>query len=380
MTHSTVLSKGARITAGVFCLLFLLNTASWIAVDLAEHGPGRLWGAWAGVAVSGMVTDAYTVGLAVLQLAAVWAAFTAARAAGGILAVATTLTFTWAVQVFVSTGQHTSDNRWFIGSVDNSSGIFEGVFINSAFLILFGFASCIVLLAGLRTWPAPRPSDPPMRPAPAAGAVGAVVFGVIALCAAGWNVYLLTQTRTMLDLYYLGHGSLVALLSVGPGWYSVTVLVLSAVAALLCLARGVAARGFTVGLAAVLLPLSLLTLIAMVRQGTLFEAGQMPPFLMVLNHLQLLAELAGSAAVLVLMGRPGVPVAAEWTPPTPGAAFAFPGPQVAAPGYPAPGPQGAPGYPPAAGPQGPGYGAPGAFGAPGPQGPGYGYPAAPPQG
>ncbi|POX39402.1 hypothetical protein C3486_18450 [Streptomyces sp. Ru73] len=379
MPNSTVLSKGARITAGVFCTLFLLNSATWLAIDMAEHGFGALWDSWTGAGphIDGAVTDPYTVGLLAVQLGAVWAAFTGARAAGGLLAVATTLTFTSAVQVFISTGQHTGDNRWFLGDVDMDTDTFLSVFIISGLLILLGLASCVVVLAGLRTWPTRRPSDPPARPLPAAAVTGAVLFGLLALCGAAWNVAVLLQTGGgQLDVVYLGHGVLSALTSIGPGWSAVTFLLLSAVAALLCGIRGVSARGFTLGLALVLLPTALISLIALLAGGYFFDLGAAQPFQAVLSRVQVLLEVFGSAAVLVLMGRPGMPVAEEWFPPAqPGPAqFVMPGQQqYGAPGQPQPGyaqpgqPQ--PGY---AQPQ-PGYGPPAA------PAPGYGPPAGPPQ-
>ncbi|WP_052866958.1 hypothetical protein [Streptomyces niger] len=392
MPHSTVLSKGARITAGVFCTLFLLNSATWMAIDVGEHGLDGLWNAWTGVGSRGtiMATDLYTFMLAIVQTAAVWAAFTGARAAGGLLATATTLTFTSSLQVFVSTGQHTGDNRWFLGEVDTSSGLFEGVFVTSAFVLLFALACGVVLLSGMRRWPTRTPSDPPMRPAKAAAVTGAVVLGVSALCSATWNVYALTQYRpVMLEVLYLGHGSLPALMSVSSGWNSVVLLVLAALGAVLCLTRAVSARGLALGMACVLLPLTLLTAIALLRYGIFFTVQQGPAFPVLLSHTQIVLEFAGSVALLVVMGRRGLPVADEWYPPAqpgmPGAApFGMPGGQpYGAPGHPQPGhpqpgyaqpahPQPQPGYAPPAQPQ-PGYGPPAA------PAPGFGPPAMPPQ-
>ncbi|WP_030615064.1 hypothetical protein [Streptomyces sclerotialus] len=377
MPHSTVLSTGARITAGVFCTLFLLNSATWMAIDIAEHGVGGLWDAWTGIGSRGtvMATDLYTLMLAIVQTAAVWAAFTAARAAGGLLATATTLTFTSSLQVFISTGQHTSDNRWFLGEVDNSSSLFEAVLIVSAFVILLSAACGVVLLSGMRSWPTRRPSDPPMRPARTAAVTGAVVLGVLALCSAVWNVYTLTQYEPfMLEVFYLGHGSLPALMSVSSGWNSVVLLVLATVAAVLCLMRAVSARGLALGVASALLPLTLFTAVSLLRFGIFFKVEQGPAFPVLLSHSQVVLELAGSVVLLVMMGRRGEPVAEEWFPPAqpgmhgmPGAApYGAPGmPPFGAPGHPQPGygpPQPQPGYAPPVQPQ-----------------PGYGPPAMPPQ-
>lgn len=113
MPQIRVLSKGARITAGALCLLFLLHTLYWLGHDLVSTGPGPLWDLWTGGTSvsggrgpgSGGVTDdgypvstPYEVGLALVQGAAVVTAFAGRRVAGGLLAVATVLTLSLRVQ------------------------------------------------------------------------------------------------------------------------------------------------------------------------------------------------------------------------------------------------------------------------------------------
>ncbi|MFJ9468282.1 hypothetical protein [Streptomyces caniferus] len=355
MPQSMALAKGARITGGVFCLLFFLFTAYWLAVDLGEFGLDGLWESWTFQHRGGtnQVTAPFHLGLAALQLAAVFAAFAGQRVAGGLLAVATTLTFATALQAVISTGTHTSDNRWFLHA-ESATTTFDGVFISSMGLLLMALPAGIVLLAGMRSWPRRTPSDPPMRPARTAGVVAGLVLGAMVLCNLAWQVYMLVQGGTgSFTMFYLGKGVLSSLLSMAPGWSAVFFLVLTAVAALSSLMRGPAARGLAFGLAIVALPGAVVTVIGLAGNGSLFTLAGATPGLTLIGDAGLLLDLVGSAALLALMGR-GEPVAPAWFPPVPSPQFAAPGfvPQAPQPGphVPPAGPQAPPSWQPPVGP------------------------------
>lgn len=83
MHQSMALAKGARITGGAFCLLFFLFTATWLVVDLSEFGIDGVWESWTFQNSGGInqVTNAFHFGLALVQLAAVFAAFAGQRVA-----------------------------------------------------------------------------------------------------------------------------------------------------------------------------------------------------------------------------------------------------------------------------------------------------------
>ncbi|MFI0786392.1 hypothetical protein ACH4Q6_12425 [Streptomyces lydicus] len=336
MQQPMALAKGARLTGGVLCLLFFLFTAYWLAVDLGEFGVDGLWESWTGARPGGtnQVTGPFHLGLAAVQLAAAFAAFAGQRVAGGLLAVATTFTFATALQALVSVGNHTSDDKWFLHA-ETSTTTFDGVFVSSGLLFLMALAAGVVLLAGMRSWPREKPSDPPMRPAPTAGVVAGLLLGAMALCNVAWHVYMLVQGGSgSFEMLYLGRGVLSSLLSLSPGWSAVVFLVLTAVAALNCLMRGGAARGLAIGLVTLSLPSALLAVVAMANDGALFELNPSMPGLSVLNDLQLLLDTVGSLALIVLTVR-GEPAAPAWYPPVRG-------PQFAVPGFVPPGPQGPP--------------------------------------
>ncbi|MFF4606805.1 hypothetical protein ACFY12_29255 [Streptomyces sp. NPDC001339] len=356
MAQPMALAKGARITGGAFCLLFFLFMAYWLAVDLGEFGLEGVWKSWTFQRPEGVnqVIGPFQFGLALLQLVAALAAFTGIRPAGGLLAVATTFTFATALQALVSVGNHTSDNRWF-RHAEQSAGTFDGVFISSGLLFLLALPAGIVLLAGMRPWPRPTPSDPPMRPARAAGVVAGLLLGAMALVNVVWQVYMLVEGGTgSFEMLYLGKGGVLGtLLSLAPGWSALVFLLLTVPAGINSLMRGGAARGLAIGLSIVSLPSALVAVIGMAGEGALFSFGGPMPGLAVLNHIQLLLDTLGSVALLALMAR-GEPAAPAWYPPS-----AAPAPQFAAPGFvPPPGPAAqvppvAPGWQPPPGPSGP---------------------------
>lgn len=368
MPPSMALAKGARITGGAFCLLFFLYTGFWLVSDLAQFGLPYVWDSWTGAARPGLnqVSNGTQFGLALAQLAAAVTAFMGKRSAGGLLAVATTGTFATALQTMIATGDHTSDDRWYLHA-DSNDDLFLAVFLGSMALVLLSFAAGIVLLAGIRSWPRQKPSIPPARPVKAAGMVGGLVLGAMAVAYVAWHLLMLVEGGpTTFTVFYLGAGVLPTLTSLSPGWFAVVFLILSAVAALNSLMRGSAARGLAFGLALVLLPNALMTAIQMISSGTLGMVSESMPALSILGYVQLALDLLGSVALLALMGR-GEPVAPGWQPPAAAPQFGVPGfvppgaPQGPAPaGFPPPGPQGpnAAGFPPPGGPVPPQSGPP----------------------
>ncbi|WP_406476422.1 hypothetical protein [Streptomyces platensis] len=345
MQQPMALAKGARITGGIFCLLFFLFTATWIVVDVSEFGLDGVWEFWTLQSAGGtnQVTNSLHFGLALVQLAAALTAFAGQRVAGGLLAVATTLTFGTVLQALVSVGNHTSDDRWF-RHAETDTDTFDGVFLSSLGMFPLCLVAGIVLLAGMRSWPRQKPSDPPMRPTKTAGVVAGLILGAMVLINLVWQGYMLVEGGSeYFDLFYLGKGVLGTLLGLSSGWAALLFLALTGPAALNSLMRGSAARGLALGLAIVLLPSALLSVLGMAINGNLFELDGAVPGMSIINNLQLALDLFGSVALLFLMGR-GEPVAPAWYPPSQA-------PQFAAPGFvPPPGPQAPPVWQPPAGP------------------------------
>lgn len=304
MHRSMALAKGARITGGVFCLLFFFFTATWIVVDISTFGPDGVWEYWTLQSPGGVnqVTNSLHLGLALVQLAAALTAFAGQRVAGGLLAVATTLTFGTAMQALVSVGNHTGDDRWF-RHAETGTSTFDGVFLGSLGLFPLTLIAGVVLLAGMRSWPRQKPSDPPVRPAKTAGVVAGLVLGAMVLVNLVWQGYMLVEGGSeFFDLFYLGKGALGALLGLSSGWVSLLFLALTAPAALNSLLRGSAARGLAIGLAVVLLPSALMSVLGMALNGTLFELSGDVPGMSIITHIQMALDLVGSVVLLAVMG------------------------------------------------------------------------------
>ncbi|MFE6688084.1 hypothetical protein ACFVFQ_16600 [Streptomyces sp. NPDC057743] len=326
MARGMALAKGARITGGILCLLFFLWTACWFVVDIGEFGIVGVWDGWTSAHGPGPneVTSPVQLGFCLLQLTAAVAAFAGRRSAGGLLAVATTATFATALQALVSVGSHTDDDRWF-RSAKAGTATFDGVFLSSLALFLLTLVAGVVLLAGMRSWPRPAPSGPPARPAAAAGVLGGLILGLMALGYVGWQVYMLVQGGGVsFQMLYLGKGVLSTLLSLAPGWYAVVFFLLTAIVGINCLVRGCAARGLSFGLAIALLPNAVLTVIEGIGTGTLFKISDVLPGMNIIGDAQLALDLFGSLVLVALMAR-GEPVAPTWQQPAPAPAFAAPG-------------------------------------------------------
>lgn len=419
MRQVRVLSKGGRITGGVFCLLFALHTWLWVVRDVAELGLGTAWDVWTGVVAPTAkalpdipATGGEDLGLGLLQIAAAVAAFTGAWTAGGLMACATLLTFAYRLPSFWHMGLHTDSYRFYV--MEGPDGFTTDSTVAAALgtvglVLLLCLPLALVLLVCLRPWTgragqppaaapqpyfpaqpggprpqpygqvpgaAPQPYDPNEPPLPSecpqrpvtVHALAAVLFlGVGILYSVGWTVYLLVTGGPGPWLNsFTGRFSTFALLDVTPAWGWLVFVLAGGIGAGLALGRTVSARGFTLGLALVELPPMALGLLGGLTTGRLLDLSGPAPVMSLLSLVQILLTLGGAVAMIVLSLRPGVPA-------HPGAAAAARAPFPFGPGAaPVPG-QAAPYGAPQGGPQ------PG-FGPVPPQGPPQGQPQGPPQG
>jgi hypothetical protein len=374
MPQVRVLGKGARITGGIFCLLFALHTWIWVLRDFLELDPGPTWKVWTGAFALGAGADdlghipATTpddVGLGLLQLAAVFAAFTGAWTAGGLTAVTAVLTLAWRLPVIWHAGLHSESSQQYAlrGFADDPSIV--AALVGCVFAVILCAVLGIVLMAGIRPWTgrpgagaphgtapppygqqpygAPTPGQPqpqpqhglphepvlpgesPQRPTGAHAAVAAAFLGVLALFCVGWNVQAVYTAGGGYWLRLLtGEGTVFTLLDVSSGWTWLTLILAGGTGAVLAVARTVSARGFSLGLAIALLPQAVTVLWSYIDAGTFFELGEVAPVSGAFSRLQLLITLAGAVTLIVLTLRPGVPA-------RPGTAGMPGGPMAAAP-------------------------------------------------
>lgn len=406
-----VLSKGARITVGVLCVLFAAHTLIWLVRDVAELDPGTVWSLWTGSgdpeATSKLpvvpATGAGDLGLLVLQLAAVFAAFTRAWSAGGLLGVTTAVTLAYRAAAVWQGPQNdftdTASGRWAL--------------LSSALVVLVGVAAALVLVAGSAPWPRrrlagagmpgvpgapggafagavpplpheqpgpppfaaeqeepPLPSESPQHPTPGGAVWAALFLGVLAAFDIGWNLYTLVQSGPEVWASTLiGHHAVFTLLGVASGYNWLVSAALCTVGAALAGTRRVSARGFSLGIALLLLPGSLTGLYGALHAGSLFDIGGPSPGLSFFSSLQMVVILLGGGAVVAVSMRAGVPATPSAMPPG-GPAFAGPPPPYpyGAPPQPGQPPYGVPPSPPPVPPQPPrpphGGGPGGGFGPP----------------
>ncbi|OEV05034.1 hypothetical protein AN219_36770, partial [Streptomyces nanshensis] len=392
MPQVRVLGKGARITGGIFCLLFALHTWIWVLRDILELEFATTWRVWTGGlgSAAGELTDipattATDVGLGLLQIAAVFAAFTGAWAAGGLIAVTTALTLSYRLPVIWHAGLHSESSPYYaLGGFFNDPAV-DAAWTSCVWTVIFCVPLAIVLMAGNRTWtgqppqPAqpygqppqpygqaygqpvppqpqqvvispqphqpyepPLPSESPQRPTGAHAVVTAVFLGLLMVFHVGWSLEAFSNGGGDYWLkLFTGEGTVVALLDASLGWEWLTLIIAGGVGVGLALARRVSARGFTLGLAILLLPEAFIALWGQLDAGTFFELGDAAPVAGAFGRLQVLITLAGAVTLIVLTLRPGIP-AQPGPAPAPGAAVPF----GAQPGQPVPQPY----FPPQPGP------------------------------
>ncbi|MCM2576752.1 hypothetical protein [Streptomyces meridianus] len=416
-----VLGKGGRIAGGVLVGLFALQTCGWLFYDVGGLGIAGAWDLWLGSTDASRLdaipaTTATDLALLVLQIGAVFAAFTASRAAGGLLAAAVTTTLLYRLPVLWIGGNHTADDPWYAGTGDDTAVV--PAILLAVLTVLLAVAAGIALIAGTRQWPpapavdtavpgwpgqpgppsvppqAPEPAEAPVRPAGAAAVVSALVLALLALANLAWNGYLVAQGGIgFWGGMFTGSGTVASVLAVPPALRWLVLAALCGMGAVLAGTRSTAARGFTLGAALLLVPESVLTTVWYLDRGLLLELGNSGAT-GVVSRLQTFVALVGGVAVLVLMGRAGAPVDAQGAPVLQrAAAGALPGQQQGAGGWqqgwgrPAPGGAVQPSGPPAWGPDqgapqsGPAQPQPARPGPVPPQQtpPGYGWPPPPAQ-
>ena len=160
MPQVRVLSKGARITGGVFCLLFALHTWIWAVRDIAELGIGKVWDLWTGALGPGAAglsempaTTSADLGLGLLQLAAVFAAFTGAWSAGGLMAVTVGLTFAYRLPVIWHAALHEEGSPFYAMQGFYNDDALAAAGLTCTVAVLFCIVLGVVLLSGIRPWP-----------------------------------------------------------------------------------------------------------------------------------------------------------------------------------------------------------------------------------
>ena len=373
MSQIRVMSTGGRRAVGVLCLLFALQTTTWVLYDLIDFGAENTWKVWT---ESGQpegvdrpaITTRYDLGLLALQLTAALAGLAGSRLADGILPLASVATMLLRAPVLVISFDLTDE------LAESPYDDWPGLQVMQTCLgaVTTGIAATIAALAIRRVWPAPaRPGfpappaaqeKPPVRPGSAGVTVAALVLGLTTVINVLWQIDVLSNSDVDYGDIFYGKRFVTSLLSIGPAYRWTVLALLAVLGVIVALLRGPAARGYGVGMGLLLTFTGLLTVATLVENDVFFELRDGDrEFWDFLTNVEALLSLLGGLALVACMGMRGAPVSG---PTGPGVGPAAGGMPPAAPpppsgyGYSQPQPQ-------------PGAGSP-------PPSPGYGYPPPPP--
>ncbi|MEV0093614.1 hypothetical protein [Streptomyces sp. NPDC050738] len=301
-----LLTRGARVTGAVVCVLLALIVAAWIVRDLTTaDGPAQLWRFWesgpSGLGQASLTTTPYDLLLVVVYVAVALAALRSPLAAQALVAAAV---ITLVVRLPALWVVRADWMRQWSGHDLRDRALW------SAFAALAG-ALVLLIVAAAGRGPADGADDPvPTRPRLGAGVTAFVFLGVAggaALALEGWTaVDVMDISRRAYEHRFTGEAGLYTpLLGVPAGWLNVTLGALSLVAAVAAVARARFSRplGLVVGL--VLAGAGGIFLSSMVRHKAFPHIDELPARGQLAVYLQLFYLLAG-VVVLLVFARRGV--------------------------------------------------------------------------
>lgn len=347
-----ILTRGARVTGAVLCAALAVIVASWLIRDARAAETGQLLRYWAGFpdarpkAVP--ATSAIDVVLLVVYAAAAVAALRSAVAATALVA---TGVITLAVRL---------PGLWTIGSGWMESSFTDDLRTRALICAFAGLAAGIALI--ITAGAGRRPPAGSYEQLPTRTGQGAAVAAFLMLCSAGavlvaWEIRQGVKYPEILPEWYVGGDRIPqALTGPPPGWGTVTLALLCAVAGVSALFRAVHARPFGLVAAALLLPGGVVSIVRVVRYDLLDDIGSLPTESQLMVASGFFQALAAVVVLLALAPRGFADV--------PGPYGTGQGPGYGPPGY------GPPGYGPAPYPPQDATPHPGGQ----PPAPGYGYP------
>ncbi|SCF75312.1 hypothetical protein [Streptomyces sp. Cmuel-A718b] len=229
------LTRGARITGAVLCAVLALMAVAWIVRDVrALGGPGPLWEYWAGTAsLRDFVRPTTTSTSLVLLLACAAAAVAALRSAS-------------AASVLIVTGLVTFVLRlpgvWTVADAPAPDELRDRALLTTYAALVAGLALIVVGAAGRR--PVPQGEERPAGPGRGAGVAVFLLLGLQAVIFIAWEI---RQSFVFPSGFYpewfIGGAPMSTPLIEGPpGWITVTLILMSLVAAVGAVAGAALAR------------------------------------------------------------------------------------------------------------------------------------------
>ncbi|MFD6655109.1 hypothetical protein ACFWEB_08105 [Streptomyces parvus] len=229
------LTRGARITGAVLCAVLALTAVAWIVRDIrALGGPGPVWEYWAGTAsLRDFVRPTTTSTSLVLLLACATAAVAALRSAS-------------AASVLIVTGLVTFVLRlpgvWTVADAPAPDELRDRALLTTYAALVAGLALIVVGAAGRR--PVPQGEERPAGPGRGAGVAVFLLLGLQAVIFIAWEIrQAFVFPSGFYPEWFIGGAPMSTPLVEGPpGWITVTLILMSLVAAVGAVAGAALAR------------------------------------------------------------------------------------------------------------------------------------------
>ncbi|MFC4886231.1 hypothetical protein ACFPK5_13685 [Streptomyces beijiangensis] len=304
-----LLTRGARVTGAVVCVLLALIAGSWIARDLnTADGPAQLWRFWesgpSGLGQASLTTTLYDLLLVVVYAAVALAALRSPLAAQALVAAAV---ITLVVRLPALWVVRAGWMRQWSGPDLRDRALWSAFAAIGGALVLL-----IVAAAGRRRADSAYDEDDrvPTRPLLGAGVTAFLFLGVAGgatLAWEGWTAFdLVDISRRAYENRFTGEAGLYTpLLGVPAGWLNVTLGGLSLVAAVAAVARARFSRPLGLVVALVLAGAGGMYLSIVLRGGLIRHLDELPARGQLLVYTQLFYLLAG-VVVLAVLARRGV--------------------------------------------------------------------------
>ncbi|MER8090520.1 hypothetical protein ABTZ57_36920 [Streptomyces sp. NPDC094048] len=296
-----ILTRGARVTGAVLCVLLAVMVAGWLVRDVgAVDDPGRLWRYWAGYREAQLsavpTTSADDV---VLLLVYVVAAFAALRSAVAGTALVATGVVTLAVRL---------PALWNIGASRMNARFSDDLRTRA---LICAFAALAVGIALIITAGAGRrpPHDfserTPTRPGRGASVTAFLLLGASGAVVIAWEIRQAVRFPFIYPDWFVGGDRLLlGLIDAPPGWHNAVLALLCLFAGTSALFHAVHARPFGLIAAGFLLSVGVLGVVRAVHYRMLDHFAD----LRTEDQLTLLSwffETIAAAVVLIVLARRG---------------------------------------------------------------------------
>lgn len=296
-----ILTRGARITGAVLCVLLAVIVAGWLVRDLqAVDDPGRLWKYWAGYyEMRPSVPPTTSADDVMLLVAYVVTAVAALRSSVAATALVATGVVTLGMRL---------PGLWNIGESPMDAAYSDDLRTRAlvcAFVALAAGVALIIIAGAGRRPPRDFSEATPGRPGQGAGVIAFLLLGAAGAVVIAWEIRQAVRFPQVYPDWFLGgNRAMQALTDPPPGWSSALVALLCLYAGTSALSRAVHARPFGMIAAGALLSAGVLGVARAVHYDFFDHFGGLPVEEQ-LTVLTWLFEVIAGAVVLIVLSRRG---------------------------------------------------------------------------